>query len=184
MDKRQNSLHRLVQGVILYRCRFFLSDMDIHTVDFHILVGADHDILHTADNTGFDQVTSGRVYLDHHIRCLDLKLLAVDDILGMQVSFKAENFVVIHAEFRHIGIGNTAGRQNFLHILLADHEGFSHLGFLVHLDALADLLMDSLNHIQIAFIPQRGGQQRLKDCFCWAAGLGIGVLKTASTKAS
>ena len=95
----------------------------------------------------------------------------------MQVSFKAENFVVIHAEFRHIGIGNTAGRQHFLHILLADHEGFSHLGFLVHLDALSDLLMDSLNHIQITFVTQAGGEQSFKGLLLLGGGLGDGCIE-------
>ena len=66
---------------MLYRGKFFLFDMNGHTVDFHIFVGADHNILNTADNPGLNEVAPGGIHLDDHIRGLDLKMLVVDDVL-------------------------------------------------------------------------------------------------------
>ena len=79
--------------------RFFLfCNVDIDTVDFHILIGTDQDIFDTTDDAGLNQIAAGGIALDDHIRGLDLKVLVVDDILGMQVSFKAKDLVIIHAE--------------------------------------------------------------------------------------
>ena len=56
-------------------------DMDIHAIDFHVFVCADEDVLHTADDTGLDQVAAGGIYLDGNIGGGDLELV-VDDVLG------------------------------------------------------------------------------------------------------
>ena len=68
-----------MQGVFLYRRRFFIADIDIHTVDFHIFIGANQDVLHTTNDTGLNEITSCGIYLDHHVGCLDLELLVIDD---------------------------------------------------------------------------------------------------------
>ena len=88
-----------VQDWLLHsRGFFFLFNVDVDTVDLYILIGADHNVFHTANDPGFDQVAAGGIYLDDHIRGLDLKMLVVNDVFGMQIRFKAKNLVIIHAE--------------------------------------------------------------------------------------
>ena len=46
-----------MQGFLLYSYGFFffVLDGDIHTIDFYILIGADHNILDAASTTGTGQ---------------------------------------------------------------------------------------------------------------------------------
>ena len=99
-------------------------------------------------------------------------MLVVDDVLGMQVRFKAEGLVVIHAELGQMLLLHAAGGQDLLHILLGDHQRLRHLGFLVHLDPLTDLIMDGLNHIHAALLPQGIAQQRFKGLLLLCGRLG------------
>ena len=72
---------------MLYGCGgLFLLDVDVHTVDFHGFVGGDEDVLHTADDTGFDKVRAVGSHLDDHIGGFQFEMLVIDDVLGMQVS--------------------------------------------------------------------------------------------------
>ena len=91
-----------VQGIFLYRSCFLFRDIDIHTIDFHILIGTDEDIFHTADDSCLNEVTAGGITLDDHIRCLNLKMLVINDILRMQVGFKTKNFIIVHTELGHM----------------------------------------------------------------------------------
>ena len=104
-------------------------------------------------------------------------MLVVNDVFGMQIRFKAKNLVVIHAELGQPILGNAALLENRLHILLGDHQRFRHLGLLVHGDPLADLVVDSLHHIQAAFLPQGGGQQGFKGLFLLSSRLGCRGVK-------
>ena len=81
-------------------------------------------------------------------------MLVVDDVLGVQVGLEAEGLVVVHAEFGQMLLGNAAGGQNLLHVLLGDHQGFRHFALLVQLDALAQLVVNGLHHVQTAIISQ------------------------------
>ena len=77
-----------------------------------------------------------------------------------------------------------AGRKDFLHILLAHGQRLRDLGFLVQLNALTHLIVDSLDHIHAAFVIQRCAQQCLKGLFLLRRRFGIGVLNTALTNSS
>ena len=76
--------------------------MDVHTVDLHIFIGRNQNILHTADDPGFYQVCPFRIDLDCHIRCIDLKPLAVNDIFRMQLRLRSKGLVVLNGEFCNI----------------------------------------------------------------------------------
>ena len=139
--------------------------MDADAVDLYVFIGADHDVFDAADDPGLDQVTSGGVYLDGDIRGFDFKTLVVNDVLGVQVRFKAEGLIVIHAELGQMLLRHPAGGQGFLYIGLGDHQRFRHLGLFVQLNALAQLVVDRLHHIQAALLPQGRGEQGLKALF-------------------
>jgi len=70
----------------------------------------------------------------------------------------------------------TALAQNGLDLLLGNHQRVCNLCFLMHLDPLADLVMDSLYQIHAAILMQSGGEQSLKGLLLFRGGLGrIGV---------
>ena len=121
--------------------------MDADAIDLHVFIGADHDILHAADDPGLDEIAPGGVYLDGYIRGLDFKALAVDDVLGVQVCLKAEGLVIIHAELGQVLLRYAAGGQRLLHVCLGDHQRLRDLCLLVQLNALAQLVMDGLDHV-------------------------------------
>ena len=55
--------------------------MDADTVNFHIFIGANQNVLHTTDDPGLDEVGPGGIHLNDHIRGLYLEMLVVDDVL-------------------------------------------------------------------------------------------------------
>ena len=121
--------------------------MDADPVDLYVFVGADHDVLDPANHPGLNQVAAGGVHLNGHIRGLDFKALVIDDVLRMQVRFKTEGLVVVHAELGQVLLGHAAGSQRLLHVRLGNHQGLRHLGLLVQLNALAQLVVDRLHHV-------------------------------------
>ena len=74
----------------------------------HSFVSGDQDVLDAADDPGLDQIRPVGRDLDGHIRGLDLKTFIIDDILRMQIRFKAKYFIVIHAELCQMLLGNAA----------------------------------------------------------------------------
>ena len=88
----------------------------------------------------------------------------------MQVRLETEGLVVVHAPFGQVLLGNTARGQRLLHICLRNQQRLRHLGFLVKLDAFAELIVDGLDHVQVAVLPQSGGQQGLEAFFLLRRG--------------
>ena len=123
---------------------FFVFNLNGHAVDFHILIGADQDVLHTADDPGLDQIRPIRGHLDGNVGGLDFETTVVDDIFRMQVRLKTEGRIIVDAELGNMLFGNAAFLQHLLHIVLCDHQRISDLCFLVHLNALAQLIVDRL----------------------------------------
>ena len=78
---------------LLYSCGFGFPDMDIHAVDLHIIISLNENILHTADDTGLDQIAPVRSYLNGHIGGFDLDLLGINDIAGIDFCIQAEGLL-------------------------------------------------------------------------------------------
>ena len=59
--------------------------MDIDSVDLYALIGADQDISGTVDHLGADEIAALGIDLDGYIGSLQLKLTAVQQVLGMHL---------------------------------------------------------------------------------------------------
>ena len=95
----------------------------------------------------------------------------------MHRRFKTKGFVIIHAEFGEMGIGNAAAGQYLLHIVLADEQRLGDLALLVQLNALRQLFMHGLHHIHAALLCQRITQNGLKGLLLGIGGLGNGCME-------
>ena len=123
-------------------------------IDLDGAVKRDDKALTTVDDARLDQVGALGLYLDDHVRRLDLKALCLHHVAHEQLCILTGGFLIVLLEVGELFIRDAAVRQDGLYFILVQDQGLRIFLELMFFDHFGQLLVNVLYDLQITGVLQ------------------------------
>ena len=89
--------------------------MDVDSVDFDAFVGSNQNVFDSVENACLNEITAFRIDTDGDVRCADLELLRIDNVLWANLGSLAEGFLIFLFKGSDMFLSDIAGREYLPH---------------------------------------------------------------------